>query len=65
MSERRDDTTEHIEPDATPERERTPRSYYYDDGTGYEIYDPTQDEDATEEKDDADDKVGSDDEEAD
>jgi hypothetical protein len=24
-----------------------PRNYYYDDGTGYEVYDPAQDEDET------------------
>jgi hypothetical protein len=45
MSERRDDTTEPGERDAPPERERTPRNYYYDDGTGYEVYDPAEDED--------------------
>jgi hypothetical protein len=27
------------------ERERAPGSYYYDDATGYEPYDPAQDED--------------------
>ena len=47
MSERRDDTTEPGERDAPPEPERTPRNYYYDDGTGYEVYDPAQDEDET------------------
>ena len=45
MSERRDDTTEPDARDAPPEPERTPRNYYYDDGTGYEVYDPAQDED--------------------
>ncbi len=46
MSERRDDTTEPVEPDAaSPEREREPQNYYYDDGTGYEVYDPSKDED--------------------
>lgn len=45
MSERRDDTTEPRERDAPPERERAPRNYYYDDGTGYEVYDPANDED--------------------
>ena len=57
MSERRDDTTKpgaHGEPEATPERERTPRSYYYDDGTGYEIYDPTDDTDAPDKQDESD-----------
>jgi hypothetical protein len=45
MSERRDDTTEPVERDAPPEPERQPQNYYYDDGTGYEVYDPAQDED--------------------
>ena len=45
MSERRDDTTEHGERDAPPARERAPQNYYYDDGTGYEVYDPAADED--------------------
>jgi hypothetical protein len=41
MSQRRDDTTE--PPDDTP-AERAPGRYYYDDSTGYEPYDPAQDE---------------------
>jgi hypothetical protein len=46
MSERRNDTTEPGErDDAPPTRERAPRNYYYDDGTGYEVYDPAEDED--------------------
>jgi hypothetical protein len=46
MSERRDDTTEPGErDDARPAPERAPRNYYYDDGTGYEVYDPAEDED--------------------
>ena len=44
MSERRDDTTEPGERDAPPEPERTPRNYYYDDATGYEIYSPTEED---------------------
>jgi|GEM_PF-1165219 len=51
MSERRDDTTEPGERDAPPEPERAPRNYYYDDGTGYEVYDPATDEDDTDESD--------------
>jgi len=43
MSERRDDTTEPDE-NAAAGRERAPQNYYYDDGTGYEVYDPAQDE---------------------
>ncbi len=41
MSEQRDDTPEH---DAEPPREREPGNYYYDDGTGYEPYDPAADD---------------------
>ena len=44
MSERRDDTTEPVERDAPPERERKPQNYYYDDGTNYEVYDPAKDD---------------------
>ena len=44
MSERRDDTTEPSERDAPPEPERQPQNYYYDDGTGYEVYDPAKDD---------------------
>ncbi|HEY0081144.1 MAG TPA: hypothetical protein VGB61_00030 [Pyrinomonadaceae bacterium] len=55
MDERRDDTTQPGErDDAPPARERTPQNYYYDDGTGYEVYDPaTEDEDEPDESDDA------------
>jgi hypothetical protein len=45
MSERRNDTTEPLERDAPPAPERQPQNYYYDDGTGYEVYDPAEDED--------------------
>ena len=48
MSERRDDTPEQDEQSRT-EREGKPRSYYYDDSTGYEIYDPTKDNEEDEE----------------
>ena len=41
MSERRDHTPEQDEQSRT-EREREPGSYYYDDSTGYEIYDPAK-----------------------
>jgi hypothetical protein len=50
MSEQKDDTTERDEPSRT-ERERKPGSYYYDDSTGYEIYDPSKDDEEEEEKD--------------
>ena len=29
-------------------REQEPGGYYYDDGTGYELYDPTEDDPADE-----------------
>ena len=41
MSERRDDTPEQDEPSR---KEREPGAYYYDDSTGYEIYDPSEDD---------------------
>jgi hypothetical protein len=44
MSERKDDTPEADEPSRT-RREPQRRSYYYDDSTGYEIYDPDADTD--------------------
>ncbi len=44
MSKRQDDTTE-LEPESHREREGESRGYYYDDGTGYEVYNPeTSDE---------------------
>lgn len=48
MSEQRDDTTDGGAP--SPARsEPEPGSYYYDDATGYEIYDPSkEDEDDAE-----------------
>ena len=42
MSEQTDDTTERDEP-SRPEQEPKPGSYYYDDSTGYEIYDSAKD----------------------
>ncbi len=42
MSERPDNTTE-PDTESPPERERQPRNYYYDDGTGYELYNPEDD----------------------
>lgn len=32
-----------------PERERRPFSYYYDDGTGYELFDPSKEEEEEDE----------------
>ena len=46
MSERRDDTTEPVERDAPPAPERQPQNYYYDDGTGYEVYDPAKEDES-------------------
>ena len=46
MSERKDDTPEQ---DEESRAERKPGDYYYDDATGYEIYDPTKDQEAEEE----------------
>ena len=46
MVERKNDTTELEE---SSQSERTPSSYYYDDSTGYERYDPQKDEEEGEE----------------
>ena len=55
MDERKDDTTEteQNEP-STLKRDQDQRGYYYDDETGYEVYDPSNDEDEkdVEDKDD-------------
>lgn len=48
MSEQTDDTTEWDEP-SRKEREPQPGSYYYDDATGYEIYDPAKDDEEEDE----------------
>lgn len=47
MSKQRDDTTEQNEPSGE-QREPQPGSYYYDDSTGYEIYDPEKDDEEEE-----------------
>jgi hypothetical protein len=44
MSQRQDDTTEQDEPSGEEQECPKPGSYYYDDSTGYEIYDPEKDE---------------------
>ena len=44
VNERRDDTTP-----AAPESRRAPGSYYYDDATGYEVFDPEAEEEVGEE----------------
>lgn len=58
MSERRDNTPEeapararHGDADERPQK-RPRRSYYYDDATGYEVYDPSEDEKDDDQKDD-------------
>ena len=48
MSEQGDDTTER---DAPSPRESEPGRYYYDDTTGYEIYDPSKDDDDDQQED--------------
>ena len=53
MSKRRDDTTE-LEPGSHRAREGESRSYYYDDGTGYEVYDAEAIEEEDDEVEDAD-----------
>lgn len=51
MSEQRDHTTERIDSSRNEhERSEKRRSYYYDDSTGYEIYDPAKEDDEAEEK---------------
>ena len=52
MSEQADDTTEQDEP-SCPEKEPKPGSYYYDDSTGYEIYDPAKDDEDDDEDDES------------
>lgn len=44
MSERRDDTPEPDEP-SPAKRDQDERGYYYDDSTGYEVFDPAVDRD--------------------
>lgn len=58
MSEQRDDTTDGGAP--SPARsEPEPGSYYYDDATGYEIYDPSKEnEEDADEPSDREDEVG-------
>ena len=44
MSEREPDDTPKSADAPTPERARRPGDYYYDDATGYEVYDPARDD---------------------
>jgi hypothetical protein len=52
MSEHRDDTTERRAPSPDGGVPEPADSYYYDDATGYEIYDPSKDEEEDEEEND-------------
>ena len=50
MSEReRDDTPKPCGP-PQPDSGTPPGSYYYDDATGYEVYDPSEDEEDADEE---------------
>ncbi|HEX8708462.1 MAG TPA: hypothetical protein VF723_09490 [Pyrinomonadaceae bacterium] len=51
MDERKDDTTEEDEP-SRDESGVKPGSYYYDDATGYEVYDPAKEDDDEDAEDD-------------
>jgi hypothetical protein len=50
MSEREPDDTPKTDDAPHGERGREPGSYYYDDATGYEVYEPDEDEDDDEEE---------------
>lgn len=50
INERRDDTTETKQDEpSTLKRDQEQHGYYYDDETGYEVYDPAKDEDEDDE----------------
>ena len=50
MSKQRDDTPEEIDPSGAEEPAgQKPGGYYYDDSTGYEVYDPEKEEEEEEE----------------
>ena len=53
MSDQRDDTTDGGAPSRGSEPQPR-RSYYYDDATGYEVYDPSKDEDEEDEQEESD-----------
>lgn len=44
MNERKRDVTTESPESERPEPERAPGNYYYDDGTGYELYEPDEEE---------------------
>lgn len=50
MNDQRDDTTESkTDEPSTLRRDQEQHGYYYDDETGYEVYDPLKDEEDEEE----------------
>jgi hypothetical protein len=49
MNERRDDTPEQDAPSPARQEGQPRHSYYYDDATGYEVYDPAQEDEDDEE----------------
>jgi hypothetical protein len=51
MRERPHDDTPEPDERSPEEKESKPGSYYYDDSTGYEIYDPEKDDEDEEEND--------------
>ena len=53
MSEPQDNTTDEGAPSPIKSEPQTRHSYYDDDATGYEVYDPSKDDDEDEETDDA------------
>lgn len=55
MNEQQDDTTDGGAPSRT---EHPSGKYYYDDATGYEIYDPSKDDEEDEETDGSESKDG-------
>ena len=50
MGEREADDTTKPDGPPQPEGERPAGGYYYDDATGYEVYDPAEEEDGDEDE---------------
>ncbi|MFN2453515.1 MAG: hypothetical protein ABR577_04780 [Pyrinomonadaceae bacterium] len=50
MNEQRDDTPEQKDAPPVAGEDESKRSYYYDDATNYEIYDPAKDNDDEEDE---------------
>lgn len=59
MNEQRDDTTERDAPSPARQEPQPRHSYYYDDATGYEIYDPSNEDEEEDETDGSADNSGS------